>query len=65
MKNLSSMFTSFDDDNDSDFDMDMPTGQFNKWFLFHLRLAEARRIYYFSCVSGVNFSPIFRCSSFL
>lgn len=26
MRNLSSMFSSFDDDNDSDFDMDMPTG---------------------------------------
>ena len=26
MKNLSSMFTSFDDDNDSDFEMDVGTG---------------------------------------
>ena len=27
MKNLSSMFTSFDDDNDSDFEMDVGTGK--------------------------------------
>ena len=37
MKNLSDMFRSFDDgDNDSDFDMDMPTGRWELMCLNYL-----------------------------